>query len=595
MNSLLRVAAVSNRIELGNPKATAQNILSVIEQLKAYSPDVCLFPAYALTGSQLGKLAYHRSVLAQCEDSINYLVKQTKNIKSYFVVGSLLFKDGIPTNAIYVFREGEIKAILTDTECSFVFAVRNLQFNVLSQPVKKLPQYIQKLSQVGADVTLLPSCNYAVAGSTDADERALSYLSEAVCCGFAVANGGVGDTSFPYISKGFTGSFECGKTLAFKTSFQGNSFTISDFDCDIITAQKAKANLPCYNEPYFDEADFPPHNELLRIVEKDPYLPQNETERNQYLLDLFQLQSASLASRMEHCHMDKAVIGISGGLDSTLALLVCCNAFTALNLPRKNITAITMQGFGTTGSTYQNALELMQILGCTVREIPIRDSVMRHFSDIGQDPDRHDVTYENAQARERTQILLDIANQLGALVVGTGDLSEEALGFATFAGDHISNFNVNTCVTKTMIRKLVALLAQTSRFKAASDVLQKILDTPISPELLPPDESGSISQKTEEILGPYELHDFFLYYFLKYHFTPEKLYRYAEKAFRGQFEPKYLKEKLAIFLRRFCLSQFKRSCSPDSSAITEVNLLNADFSMPSDIGPDLFLRDLEQF
>ena len=594
MNSLIRVAAVSNRIKLGNLQTTTQTILSIIEQLKPYSPDICLFPAYALTGSQVGSLAYHKSIIYQSEDGISQILKQTKNIKAYIVIGSLLFQNGVPTNAVYVLREGEIKAILTEKDCDFVFAVRDIKFNILSQPIDRLAQYVQSLSSLGTDLTLLPSCNYAVAGSTSSHEQSLSYLSKAIRCGLAVANGGVGDTSFPYLSKGFSGCFECGTTLSFKSSLQNSIFTISDFDCDIIRAEKAKANLPLYNDDFCDLANYSSHNNLLRIVEKDPYLPKNETEKENYLLDLFQLQSASLAARLENTHINKVVIGISGGLDSTLALLVCCNAFTALDLPRKDITAITMQGFGTSGSTYENALELMRSLGCTIKEIPIRDSVLQHFADIGQDPSHHDVTYENAQARERTQILLDVANQLGALVVGTGDLSEEALGFATFSGDHMSNFNVNTCVTKTMIRKLVTLLAKTSRFQASASVLQKILDTPIRPELLPPDENGSISQKTEEILGPYELHDFFLYYFIKYHFTPEKIYRYAEKAFQNEFQPAYIKEKLAIFLKRFCFSQFKRSCSPDSSVITELNLLNAEFSMPSDIGADLFLQELEQ-
>ncbi|MGI5958377.1 MAG: NAD(+) synthase [Massiliimalia sp.] len=595
MNSFLRVACVSNQITLGNPLATAESINALIDGIKGYDPHIYLFPSCALTGSNLGNLAYHRNVIAQCQAGVESILKQTRKLNAYIVLGSLLLKNGKPQPVTYVLQKGVIRAVLeSEEDYRVIFGAGDISFNVCAVPSDNMLLASQDLAYEGADVTLIPGTEPAIAGNSETYLETIRTLSKTAACGVAACVGSVGDTSFPYVSRGITALAECGTVLAMKQSLMGSIFTVADFDMDIIRSHKAQADLPLAEGEFCDYMDAQPHEDLLRQVSQDPYLPQDPKQKTNYLLDLFQLQSASLSARLQHIHCDKVVIGVSGGLDSTLALLVCANAFTALNLPKKNITAVTMQGFGTSGSTYENALTLMNALGCTVREVPIRDSVLQHFADIGQDPNCHDVTYENAQARERTQILLDIANQQGAIVVGTGDLSEEALGFATFAGDHIANFNVNTCVTKTMIRALVQVLSQTTRFKNCQQVLQAILDTPISPELLPPDENGAISQKTEEILGPYLLHDFFLYYFLKYHFTPKKIFLYAKKAFGDQYDSAYLKEKLAIFLKRFCQSQFKRSCTPDSAAITEVNLSNSHFFMPSDLDASLFLKELDQ-
>ena len=291
--------------------------------------------------------------------------------------------------------------------------------------------------------------------------------------------------------------------MSSKHSLEHGVFTVVDLDADIIRSQKVKDNLPVYAENCYDLLVSQSRDSLLRIVEKDPYLPKEPEAQKDYLLDLFQLQAASFSCKIGAYSLRiRIVVGVSGGLDSTLALLVCHRAFTMRNLPKNQIIAVTMQGFGTSGNTYQNALTLMEQLGCTILEVPIRDAVLQHFKDIGHDPMVMDVTYENAQARERTQILLDIANQHNAIVVGTGDLSEEALGFATFAGDHMANFNVNTCVTKSMIRKLVSLLSETAYFKGCREVLGAILDTPISsPELLPPDESGTDFSKNRDDFG----------------------------------------------------------------------------------------------
>ncbi len=597
MNSLIRVASISNHLELGNPQETTKQILTMIETVKNYSPDVYLFPAYALTGANLGNLSFHKTIIHACENCIELLLKQTRKLNAYLVIGGISIQQGKPASTIYVLSKGEIQATLTEEDMDYMFSIRGVKFHILSKPFSSLLQYVNRVNELGTDVTLIPTNNPTIAGEIPEYEQVLRVMSKATRSGIAIANGCSGDTSFPHLYRGITGHFECGKTLAFKQSIQGGNFTVTDFDSDIIRAEKNALGLPVCIDGFFDNdilQQVEPHKEILRMVSQDPYLPEDPEQKTDYLLDLFQLQCSSLATRLQHIHCEKVVVGVSGGLDSTLALLVCANAFTALNLPKSNIIAVTMQGFGTTNSTYENAISLMKLLGCTIREIPIKESVLQHFADIGHDPNQHDVTYENAQARERTQILLDLANQTQAIVVGTGDLSEEALGFATFAGDHIANFNVNTCITKSMIRSLIVVLAQTGRFKNCAGILTEILNTPVSPELLPPSEQGKTTQKTEEILGPYLLHDFFLYYFVKYHFSPKKLFYYAQKAFKGQFEDAYLKEKLAVFLKRFCAAQFKRSCTPDSSVITEVNLSNTTFFMPSDMSADLFLQELEK-
>ena len=276
---------------------------------------------------------------------------------------------------------------------------------------------------------------------------------------------------------------------------------------------------------------------LLRPVRPDPYLPEDPAAADAYLDELFSMQTASLAARLQNTGLSRMVVGVSGGLDSTLALLVSAAAADALDLPRENVVAVTMPGFGTSDRTYFNALSLIEHLGATGRDISIKAAVLQHFEDIGHDPAKKNTTYENAQARERAQILLDLANAVGGLVVGTGDLSEEALGWSTFAGDHISNYNVNVCITKTMIRRMVDYIARAELLGDAAEVLRDILDTPVSPELLPPDAAGNIQQKTEDILGPYALHDFFLYYLVKYGFRPSKLYYYACVAFSGRWTP----------------------------------------------------------
>ncbi|NLK86263.1 MAG: NAD(+) synthase [Clostridiaceae bacterium] len=333
---------------------------------------------------------------------------------------------------------------------------------------------------------------------------------------------------------------------------------------------------------------------LARYVDPHPFVPSDKASRDSRCEEIFAIQTAGLAKRLEHTGIKKAVLGISGGLDSTLAFIATAKAFDILGIPRENILAVTMPGFGTTDATYENALRLIESFGAELREINIKKACLQHFEDIGHDPSVHDVTYENVQARERTQILMDLANKLSGLVVGTGDLSELALGWCTYNGDHMSMYSVNSGIPKTLVRYLVRWAADNMTDKAAADVLRRILDTPISPELLPPDDTGRIQQKTEDIIGPYELHDFFMYHMLRYGAAPKKLLFLAEQAFEGIYDPQTIKSWLKVFIKRFFSQQFKRSCLPDGPKVGTISLSpRGDWRMPSDASAEVWLKELE--
>lgn len=594
MNNLIRVAAVSNKIVLGDAKATANTVISILGDVRDYSPDIIVFPSFTLTGSQLGDLEKNPSIIDAYEDALDSIFNYTKKLSAYLIISGISIVKGTPVNFTYAVYHGEIVACGNEQDRGFVLEVSGTEINVITQSVKNIMRPPESLIIGNFDINILCTNLPATAGDTENISDALSFASKTLCCGFTFANGGVGDTSFPYLHRGVVAAYECGKPLGFKQSLSDSIILVTDFDRDIIHSHKCSMGLTtcgcrdCYSIKANNHVD------VMRILDTEPYLPSDSEKRRKYLLDLFKLQTTSLAVRIENIGTQKLTMGVSGGLDSTLALLVCCKSLQLLGLPSSNITAVTMSGFGTSGKTYDNAIKLMNALGCTVREIPIKDSVLQHFSDIGHDPKNHNVVFENAQARERTQILLDIANGGNGIVVGTGDLSESALGFSTFAGDHMASYNVNICVTKTAIRYLVTELAATKFFSSCKDILLDILDTPISPELLPPDETGNIMQKTETILGAYELHDFFLYYFVRYSFEPSKIHAYALKAFAGKYDSRTIKNKLEIFIRRFCAGQFKRSCAPDAAVITELNLCGAEFTMPSDINADILLEELEK-
>lgn len=604
MNGIIRLTAAVNKVNPANPGDCLEEIRQLLGEQPEPGCDIAVFPQLALCSPSCGSLALGDGLLEQCSDALDELAAYTRNTDGYVLAGLPVEDLGRTVSAMAVLYRGELVALIPtlDSVAPFasgtysenlvppdtVFCCGRLRFCVMGCSLANLAVRAVNAAATGCDLLIIPAYTPVYAGFIDEVCRAAQVVSKSTGCAVAVVNGGVGDTSSPYVYGGFIAIYESGTEMAVAKA-QGESISCSvDLDVDVIRAQKR-----------MDAAQNPSHSirpaqakpGLLRRLRKNPYLP--ETGAAEYLSDLFDLQVRSLCARMENIGITKLVVGVSGGLDSTASLLVSAAACDRLGLPRKNIHGITMPGFGTSDRTYYNALALLEKLGVTSRDISIRAAVLQHFEDIGHSG-KKDTVYENAQARERTQILLDLANVVGGIVVGTGDLSEEALGFCTFAGDQIANYNVNVCITKTVLRELVRHVAETGRVDGVAEVVGDILDTPVSPELLPPEESGDIHQKTEVILGPYLLHDFFLYYFVKYRFRPSKLYYYACMAFADTHEPAYIKEKLALFYKRFCAGQFKRACAPDSGSITDVNLNAVNFYIPSDLDPSALLRELEE-
>ena len=416
--------------------------------------------------------------------------------------------------------------------------------------------------------------------------------------GYVYAGAGVHESTTDLVFSGATLVAENGGILAEGERFARESvLTVADVDVEKLNAQR-RQNMSFENRPGAAVQSCPvpnAENDLAyRIVDPHPFVPAADAQRRERCKEIFLLQASGLAGRLEHVGSKGCVLGISGGLDSTLALLVAVRAMELLGKPASAVLGVTMPGFGTTDRTYRNALDLMEALGVTRREISIADACVQHMADIGHDPSVHDITYENTQARERTQILFDLANKEGCLLVGTGDLSELAMGWCTYNGDHMSMYGVNASVPKTLVRYLVDYVAGELGGRT-EEILRDVLDTPVSPELLPPDANGKIAQKTEEKIGPYELHDFFLYHFVRFGFDRKKLAVLAEKAFDGQYDRPTIDRWLTEFLRRFFISQFKRSCIPDSPKVGSVSLSpRGDWRMPSDAAMQAFLQSDER-
>ena len=456
----------------------------------------------------------------------------------------------------------------------------------------------------GANLIVNLSASDEVVGK-DAYRRSLvSAQSARLLCGYIYASAGEGESTQDVVYGGHNLIAENGTILAESRRFV-NGVIYADLDINrlnnerrrMTTCQFAPDITPEGQNIYYNEAFFSlemEETELARKFDSRPFVPGTKEERERRCDEILNIQAMGLKKRLAHIHCQNAVIGLSGGLDSTLALLVTVRAFDMLGMDRSKITAVTMPCFGTTDRTYNNACQLSHCLGVALKEVNIREAVNLHFRDIGHDPQVHDVTYENGQARERTQILMDIANQSGGIVIGTGDLSELALGWATYNGDHMSMYAVNASVPKTLVRHLVRYYADTCKDKKLEEILLDILDTPVSPELLPP-KDGVISQKTEDLVGPYELHDFFLYYMLRWTFPPAKIYRMAQNAFAGEYEDEVILKWLKTFYRRFFTQQFKRSCLPDGPKVGSVAVSpRGDLRMPSDASMKLWMRELDK-
>ena len=452
------------------------------------------------------------------------------------------------------------------------------------------------LALAGADIIMNLSASDELIGKHRYLRSLLAQQSARTISGYVYAGSGFGESTQDVVYGGNAMIFENGKLLvegerfSLQPQIQIGQIAVEKLRMErrqnttFINAQRDASALHVAAKPVV-----PKEFKLIRDIDPHPFIPKEE-DMQSTCEEVLNIQVGGLCKRLYHINAKKAVIGISGGLDSTLALLVTVKAFDKLGLDRKGVIGITMPGFGTTDRTYNNAMKLMQTLGVTIREISIAKAVTQHFEDIGHDIKQHDVTYENSQARERTQILMDVANQVNGLVVGTGDLSELALGWATYNGDHMSMYGVNAGVPKTLIRYLVSYVAG----EMATDTLLDIIDTPISPELIPADEHGRLKQKTEDLVGPYELHDFFIYYFLRYGFGPKKIFVMAQKAFKNTYDDETIKKWLITFCRRFFTQQFKRSCLPDGPKVGSVSLSpRGDWRMPSDASYTLWVKECE--
>ena len=615
-----RVAAASLKLKVANPSYNKEEIKKAID--KAVSEEVRLLvtPELSITGYTCADLFFTKALQDAADEALFDIVEYTKGKNIVVIIGApCAFRNKL-YNCAFVIHGGRIVKIVPKINIANYNEFYEKRWfesgkEELNYYIRKYDSIISTDYVIGIDDAILgieicedlwvanpPSSKLAVGGAniivnlSASDEyvskaeyrRDLIANQSARCiCGYVYAGASVYESTTDLVFSGATLVAENGSVLAEGERFsRDNVITIADIDIEKLNTLRQK-NMSFDNYRAFYQEDIlnveNENNDLkYRFVDPYPFVPADDAKRKERCREIFSIQAAGLAKRIEHVGSSGAVIGISGGLDSTLALLVAVEAMKLLGKDNSDILGITMPGFGTTDRTYNNAIDLMKCLGVTVKEISIRDACIQHMKDIEHNADVKDITYENTQARERTQILSDMANKHGKPLVGTGDLSELAMGWCTYNGDHMSMYGVNASVPKTLVRYLVEYVAGISEKKTA-EILYDVLDTPVSPELLPPDENGKIAQKTEENIGPYELHDFFLYHFVRFGFSRKKLQRLAEKAFDGKYESREISKWLEVFLKRFFISQFKRSCIPDSPKVGSVSLSpRGDWRMPSD-------------
>ncbi len=627
----VKAAAVTPKIKVADTKYNAELILDMMKESTRQGAKIVVFPELCLTGYTCQDLFLQECLLQGAKDALMKLVKESASLDAIFFVGLPFEILGKLYNVAAVFSHGEVlglvpksylpnynefyearhfvsgaelatEVVLPDGSC--VPADRDLLFVCEQMPKLRIgvelcedlwtpnpPSISHALA--GASVLVNLSASNELTGKDSYRRELVSGQSARLLAAYIYASAGEGESTQDLVFSGHNIIAENGQILAESRRF-GHGILYSEIDVERLCAQRRRMTTFVTEDQTHTEILFSlkiEETKLTRFIDPAPFVPTDRQNREKRCDEILMIQAMGLKKRLEHTGAN-AVVGISGGLDSTLALLVTVRAFDLCGRDHKGITAVTMPGFGTTDRTYDNAVKLIQSLGAEFVEVDIRQAVNVHFSDIGQDPSVHDVTYENSQARERTQILMDIANKKNALVIGTGDLSELALGWATYNGDHMSMYAVNASVPKTLVRHLVRYYADTCEDKQLSDTLYDVLDTPVSPELLPP-EDGKISQKTEDLVGPYELHDFFLYYMLRQGFSPAKIYRLAKIAFAGTYEDAFILKWLKTFCRRFFVQQFKRSCLPDGPKVGSVAVSpRGDLRMPSDACATLWMEEL---
>ena len=635
----VKVAAAVPRVKIADCKYNAGQLESLIAIADGKGVQIITFPEMCITAYTCGDLFGQQLLLEEAEMGLMQILNNTRQLDIISILGMPIAVNSTVINAAVVIQKGKILGVVPKTYLPnykefyeqrwFTSALQVAEDNVrlCGQIVPMGTNLLFETSDTtfGIEIcedlwsTIPPSSTLALQGAEilfnlSADNEGIgkhSYLRSLISqqsarciAGYVFSSCGFGESTTDVVFAGNGLIYENGSELAHNKRFSlEEQLVISEIDVERLRAERrinttfaaSKGTVPSDKKPLRITTEFVNSKELnlTRTFDMHPFVPQGET-LNERCEEVFSIQVAGLAQRLVHTGAKTAVIGISGGLDSTLALLVCVRTFDKLELPRKNIIGVTMPGFGTTDRTYHNALSLMKSLGITIREISIKEACIQHFKDINHDINIHDVTYENSQARERTQILMDIANQTWGMVIGTGDLSELVLGWATYNGDHMSMYGVNGSVPKTLVKYLVKWVAENDIDEESRITLLDIVETPISPELIPADENGEIQQKTEDLVGPYELHDFFLYYFMRFGFRPSKIYYLANIAFKDIYDEETIKKWLSTFFRRLFNQQFKRSCLPDGPKVGSISISpRGDWRMPSDASSATWLKEIE--
>ncbi len=633
----VRLGAAAPSIKVANCAYNADRIIETIQKAEAEECDLLVFPELSVTGYTCGDLFLQTRLLESARQETLRIAESTKGLSCIAVIGLPVADGANLYNAAAVLFDGKIYGIVPkqnipnygefyemryftpyredgqDRQLSFgseripfgslIFdctcALEGLRFGVeICEDLWVRNPPSSRLAEAGALILCNLSASNEIIGKREYRKTLAAAHSGKNFCAYVYSDAGAYESTSDMVFSGHRFIYENASLLAESELFEDEGILFADTDTELLSRERRTVSTFTERSGCVRTVAIPlrrrNHRKLMRRYEETPFVPRDDDSREVRCAEILNMQAYALRKRLLHTNTKTAVIGLSGGLDSTLALLATARAFDIGGFDRKGIHCITMPCFGTTDRTYRNACRLSKELGATLKEIDIKSSVLSHFADIGQDPALHDVTYENAQARERTQVLMDYANKTGGLVVGTGDLSELALGWATYNGDHMSMYAVNASVPKTLVRHLVKFYADRSE-GGLKAVLRDILDTPVSPELLPP-EGGKISQKTEELVGPYELHDFFLYYFQRYGFSPDKIYFLAQNAFRERYEKAVILKWLRIFLRRFFSQQFKRSCLPDGPKVGTISLSpRGDLRMPSDADSSVWLADLPEY
>lgn len=624
-----RGAAATLKLKVADPDYNKEEIKKAIDAAVAHKARLLVTPELSVTGYTCADLFFSSALISSAQKALGELADYTKGKNICVIVGMPVRFYNSLYNCAVVLCGGQIKGVVPKTHianynefyekrwfasgsqfascqkislCGFETKIGSQLFDLGGGAVLGIEMCEDlwvpsppsgALAMHGANIIANLSASDEYVSKAQYRKELVSNQSARCVCGYVYAGASVFESTTDLLFGGALFIAENGAVLAGGERFLRNTNLIcADIDVEKLNALRVK-NMSFENSsselPLVDAKVENSHNDLkYRFVDPHPFVPADDDKRRARCSEIFSIQAGALAKRLEHVGSSGTVVGISGGLDSTLALLVCTRAMELIGKSSADILGVTMPGFGTTGRTYNNALKLMECLGVTVKEVDIKEACNLHMRDIGHDPEIKDITYENTQARERTQVLFDLANKHGKLLVGTGDLSELAMGWCTYNGDHMSMYGVNASVPKTLVRYLVEYVASVSPSETAK-VLYDILDTPVSPELLPPDKDGNIAQKTEENIGPYELHDFFLYHFIRFGFAKEKLVRLALKAFDGVYSKDVISKWADVFIKRFFVSQFKRSCVPDSPKVGSVSLSpRGDWRMPSDASFNIF-------